>query len=87
MSSSDEIKKQLDLSNDYLSGKKICGVKFRHNSLVCFVDVHGTKVEGWIVSVCPTEPEPIYSVERCDGYGDEEVAETKIELLLDPHEK
>jgi len=38
------------------------------------------------VSVGPIEPEPVYTVERCDGGGDEEVLESKLELILDPHE-
>ena len=87
MSKLEERKKQLELSNAYLSGEKIFGVKFRHNSHVSFVDEHGNKAEGWIVSVGPIEPEPVYTVERSDGQGDEKVLENKIELLFDPHEK
>ena len=43
--------------------------------------------DGWIVAVGPLEPEPIYTVERGDGGGDEEVPESKIELISDAHEQ
>jgi hypothetical protein len=85
MPTPDEIKKQCSLNNAFLAGEKILGIKFRHNSQVAFVGADG-RCEGWIVSVGPTEPEPVYTVERCDGSGDEEVLESKLELILDPHE-
>lgn len=87
MSSADDRRRQLELSNAYLSGEKILGVKFCHNSHVRFIDAEGKKAEGWIVSVGPIEPIPIYTVERSDGHGDDEVPETNVELIFDPHEK
>ena len=36
--------------------------------------------------VVPLQPEPVYTVECSDGSGDEQVPESKIELILDPHE-
>lgn len=86
MPSSDEIKARLNLSNAFLAGQKIFGIKFRHNSRVSFENHDGVPVEGWIVSVGPIQPEPIYTVERSDGRGDEEVIESRIKLLHDPHE-
>ena len=86
MPTSNEIKKARDLRNAFLAGEKILGIRFRHNSHVEFEGQHGLRVEGWIVSVGPIEPEPIYTVERCDGGGDEEVIESRIRLILDPHE-
>jgi hypothetical protein len=75
-----------NLNDAYLAGERILGIKFRHNSHVTFRDQDDIRVEGWIVSVRPIEPQPIYTVERCDGGGDEEVAESRIEIILDPHE-
>jgi len=86
MPASDEIKKNRDLNNAFLAGETILGIKFRHNSHVSFEGQDGVRLEGWIVSVGPIEPEPIYTVECCDGSGDEEVVESRIELILDPHE-
>ena len=83
---SDEIKKRSDLNNAFLAGEKILGIKFRHNSLVAFQVQDGIRLEGWIVSVGPIEPEPIYTVERSDGGGNEEVLQSRIELITDPHE-
>ena len=85
MSTSDEIKKRRDLNNAFLAGQKILTIKFSYNSHVAFRSQDGLRLEGWIVSVGPLEPEPMYTVERCDGGGDEEVAESKLELVLDPH--
>lgn len=79
-------KQELDLSNRYLAGEKILGVMFRHNSSVTFTSENGDIVEGWIVGVGPIEPEPIYTIERSDGQGDEEVRESIVRLLFDPHE-
>lgn len=87
MSNLENRKRILELSNAYLSGEKICGVKYRHNSHVSFQDTDGKLYEGWIVSVGPIEPEPIYSIERTDGSGDQEVKESLIGLIYDPHEK
>ena len=86
MSTAEDRKKQLQLSNAYMAGEKIFNVKFRHNSQISFVDEAGEKAEGWIVGVGPVEPEPVYTVERSDGEGGEEVKESLIELLSDPHE-
>ena len=86
MPSPDEIKRRRDLNNAFLAGEKILGIKFRHNSKVVFVAADGVRREGWIVSVGTTEPEAIYTIDRCDGGGDEEVIESKMELILDPHE-
>jgi hypothetical protein len=86
MPTPNEIKKSRDLNNGFLVGEKILGIKFRHNSLVAFQE-GDIRVEGWIVGVGPIEPEPIYTVERCDGGGDEEVPQSRIELIADPHEK
>lgn len=86
MASSDEIKRLRDLSNAFLAGKKIVGVKYRHNSSVVFVDARGVRCEGWIVGVGPIEPEPVYTIERSDGGGDEEVIESNVELILAPRE-
>lgn len=81
---SDEIQKHRDLNNAFLGGEKILGIKFRHNSLVEFESSEsGERLEGWIVAVGPVQPEPIYTVERCDG-GDEEVIESKLTLSLTP---
>ncbi len=74
------------MNRDFLAGEKILGTKFRHNSRVAFVGGDGVRNEGWIVAVGPIEPEPVFTVERCDGGGDEEVLESKLELILDPHE-
>lgn len=87
MSTADDRKRQLELSNAYLAGENVLGVKFRHNSHVRFVDADGKKAEGWIVSVGPIEPLPIYTIERSDGQGDEEVVETNVGLISDPHVK
>ena len=85
MPSPDEIKERLKLSDAFLAGERILGIKFRHNSHVAFVSEDGVRYEGWIVSAS-YQPESIYTVECCDGSGDEEVPESKIELILDPHE-
>lgn len=87
MSNLEDRKRNLELSNAYISGEKICGVKYRHNSHVSFQDTDGKSYEGWIVSVGPIEPEPIYTIERTDGSGNQEVKESIIELIYDPHEK
>ena len=86
MPTSDEIKNRRNLNNAFLAGQKSLSIKVRHNSHVAFRSQAGIRVEGWIVSVGPLEPEPSYTIERCDGGGDEEVAESKLELVLDPHE-
>jgi hypothetical protein len=86
MRDASEIKRQRDLSRAYVAGERVLGVRFRHNSHVRFSSEDGTPVEGWIVAVGPIEPEPIYTVERSDGGGDEEVLESKIEVLFEPHE-
>ena len=86
MPSPDESKRRCELNNAFLAGERILGIKFRHNSHVAFVCADGVRCEGWIVSVGPTEPEPVYTVERCDGSGDEDVLESKLELILDPHD-
>jgi hypothetical protein len=86
MPTPEEIKERSRLNNAFLAGEKILGIKFRHNSHVAFVGADGIRCEGWIVSVGPIEPEPVYTVERCDGGGDKEVLESKLELILDPHE-
>jgi hypothetical protein len=86
MPSPDEIKERRKLSNAFLSGEKILGIKFRHNSHVAFLGADGVRCEGWIVSVEALQPQPIYTVECCDGSGDEQVPESNIELLLDSHE-
>ena len=82
-----DIKSERDLSNAFMAGERIFGIKFRHNSHVRFVNDDGAQAEGWIVGVGPIEPEPIYTIERSDGDADEEVPESKIELLFDPHER
>lgn len=86
MPSPNEIRNQRDLSNAFLAGQKILGIKFRHNSLVAFVASDGIRSEGWIVGVGPIEPEPTYTIEHCDGSGDDEILESNLVLLLDPHE-
>ena len=87
MPSPDQNKERLKLNNAYLAGEKIPGIKFRHNSRVAFIGADDVRCEGWIVGVEPLQPEPIYTIECCDGSEDEEVAESKLELILDPHEK
>ena len=74
------------MGNAFLAGEKITGIKFRHNSHVRCVDADEVAFEGWIVSVGPFEPEPLYTIERGDGGGDEEVLEANITLIHDPHE-
>ena len=83
MSTSDEQLRQLELSNAYLRGEQLSGVKYRHNSTVSFIDDDGNEIKGWIVSVGPIEPTPIYTVERSDGHGDEEIAEPILNLIHD----
>ena len=87
MSKLNDRKRRLNLSKAYVAGEKILGVKFRHNSQVRFIDEDGNKAEGWIVAVGPIEPELIYTIERADGGGDEDVRESVVELLFDPHKK
>ncbi len=87
MSTLEEGKRQLKLSNAYMAGELILGVKYRHNSQVRFTDEEGEKAEGWVVGVGPAEPEPIYTIERSDGGGDEEVKQSEITLIFDPHEQ
>ena len=82
----EDLKKQRDLGDAYMSGERIFGVRFRHNSHVRFSTDDQTVTDGWIVAVGPVDPEPIYTVERGDGGGDEEVPESKIDLIFDPHE-
>jgi hypothetical protein len=79
-------KTQIAMGNAFLAGEKIAGIKFRHNSHVRCEDSDGVTFEGWIVSVGPFEPEPIYTIERSDGDGDEEVSESRVALIHDPHE-
>jgi hypothetical protein len=79
-------KTQIAMGNAFLAGEKIAGIKFRHNSHVRCEDSDGVTFEGWIVSVGPFDPEPIYTIERSDGGGDEEVLESKVALIHDPHE-
>jgi hypothetical protein len=86
MSSPDEIKKHRDLNNAFLTGERILGIKFRHNSLVAFIGASGDRCEGWVVSVGPIEPEPVYTVECRGARGNEEVLESKLTLILDSHE-
>ena len=81
-----EIQEHKRQKDAFLAGEKIFGIKFRHNSLVAFVDADNVRSEGWIVAVGPIEPEPVYTIERRDRGPDEEVLESKLELLLDPHE-
>lgn len=74
----------LEASNKYLSGDALPGVKYLHNSEVLFTEEDGTEVRGWIVAVGPVEPEPIFTVERADGGGDEEILEGRLTLVGDP---
>lgn len=83
---SDENRNRRKLNDAFLAGEKILGIRFRHNSHVAFDDSGDVRREGWIVSVGPIEPQPVYTIERCDGGGDEDVIESRIELILDPHE-
>jgi len=85
MTTAKERKKQQDLSKAYLAGEKIFDVKYRHNSRVSYLDANGDTIEGWIVGVGPIEPEPIYTIERKDRQSDDEIAESRLTLLLDPH--
>lgn len=85
MPSPNEIQTRRKLKNAFLAGEKILGIKFRHNSHVAFVDSDDVRREGWIVSVGPIQPQPVYTIERCDGGGDDDVVESRIELILDPH--
>ncbi len=87
MNDSEERRKALALSNAFLAGERINGVKFSHNSQVRILSSSGASAEGWVVAVGPFEPEPIYTVERSDGNGDEEVRESELELIFDPHEE
>ena len=87
MPTPEEIKERNRLNNAFLAGERIPGIKFRHNSQVTFVGADGVAHEGWIVGVAPIEPEPVYTVERCDGGEDEEVRESNLELIVDPHER
>jgi hypothetical protein len=87
MGKCEDRKRKRELGNAYLSGERICGVKYRHNSHVSFRDTDGKSHEGWIVSVDPIAPEPIYAIEHIDGSGDQKVKESLIELIYDPHEK
>ena len=86
MPSLDDIRERRRLNDAFLAGEKILGIKFRHNSHVTFFGADGVRCEGWIVSVEPLKPEPIYTIECCDGSGDEDVPESKIEPKFDPHE-
>jgi len=86
MTNLEDRKHQQDLSKRYVAGEKILGDKFRHNSHVSFTDESGQDAEGWIVGVGPIEPETVYTIERSDGLGDEEVRESVVKLLSDPHE-
>ena len=81
-----DTKTQIAMGNAFLAGERIAGIKFRHNSHVRCDDSEGVTFEGWIVSVGPFEPEPVYTIERSDGGGDEEVLQSKVVLLHDPHE-
>ncbi|MCA9372451.1 hypothetical protein KC726_06260, partial [Candidatus Woesebacteria bacterium] len=83
MSDSEERRKALASSNAFLAGERINGVKFRHNSQVRILSASGASVEGWVVAVSHFEPEPIYTIERSDGNGDEEVRERELELIFD----
>ncbi len=85
MSKADERRKQQKLSTAYVKGEKLPGIRFRHNSQVSFRDTAGKTVEGWIVGVDPGKSIPIYNIERCDHLPDEEVAESNLTLLFDPH--
>ncbi len=85
MSSVEDRKHHQDLSKRYLAGENILGVRFRHNSRVSYTDESGKVAEGWIVGVGPVEPEPVYTIERSDGSGAEEVRESVVKLLFDPH--
>jgi len=78
--------KQRDLSNAYIAGELIFGVKHHHNSQVEFIDEENKVVEGWIVGVGPIEPEPVYTIQRADGEQDAEVLESMIKVLFNPHE-
>jgi len=69
-----------------LKGIKILGVKFSHNSHVSFFDFNEVKVNGWIVAVEQTNLGFLYTIEREDREPDEEVLESKLVLLSDPHE-
>jgi hypothetical protein len=75
------------LSKAYVSGERIPGIRFRHNSLVTFVGTDGVAHEGWIVRVEAIEPEPVYTVERRDGNEDAQLRESNLELIHDPHER
>jgi len=83
MTTLDEKRAWLGASNKYLSGEALPGVKYLHNSEVLFTGEDGTEVRGWIVAVGPIEPEPLYTVERVDGAGDEEVPESRLKLVGD----
>ncbi len=86
MTTAEERIKQRDLSNAYIAGELIFGVKYHHNSQVEFTGDDGEIVEGWIVGVGPVEPEPIYTIQRADGEQDEEILESMIKVLNNPHE-
>lgn len=81
MPSLNEIKERRKLNDAFLAGEKILGIKFRHNSQVAFFCADGVRGKGWIVGVEPLQPEPIYTIECCDGSEDKEVPESKMELI------
>ena len=78
------MQKDFELLNAFLSGEKIAGIKFRHNSSVAFIRADGTRCLGWIVSLTLNGPEPVYTVECGDGSGDVDVLESKLELIAAP---
>ena len=76
---------QRKMSNRFLSGERLPGIMFRHNSKVKISMGNGEQVGGRVVSVELTESEPVYTVECEDRSPDIEVAESGIESMSDPH--
>ena len=54
----------------WLSGEKVDGLSFLHNSIAEVTLPDGTTKIGWIVAATVDGPEPVYTVEAQDGSDD-----------------
>jgi len=69
------------LNAAWLSGEKVDGLQFLHNSIAEVTLPDGTTKTGWIVAATVDGPEPVYTVEAQDGSGDIECAESALKSV------
>lgn len=83
MSSEDQKKRFARLNAAWLSGERVEGLKFLHNSTAEALLPDGQRKRGWVVAATVTGSEPTYTLEAQDGTGDIECPESALRSVED----